>query len=475
MKLKTPLCAGFLVLWYYINMKILLLLSAFFLAFPVSLSAQESIADGDLITTQDSFDIYIVKLVGPQASGKKFKRLILNPDIFNSYSHLSWDAVKTVSQNSIDEYALSEFVLEINPDGTVADPRVYRVSSVSDSDVGEKRWLNITAEEFKSLGYDWDSLYKINRTEASEDFYATAAPLTFAELSAPAGEPAPQPDPGQAEETIVISFSRAECDLEVPTSHATVQSAIDGALNGDTICLLAGVYTENVTIDGKNVILSGASAASTTVRGGGVGGSTVVIKNVSSAMLLENITIENGGDYGIWVEDASPVIKNNIIKDNFAGMRILGNSRPDIRYNVFADNLQGGAIVHNGALSDYTIDHNTFVDNGASGGKATILFDSAFLSSPISVTNNIFLRGLYGIHEPGPFNSKINNNLFYGQTQSYVRKEYSNYNSASALNALTHATGNKEGDPLLDADYKPKAGSGAIDGADDRQSNIGAY
>jgi len=141
-------------------------------------TSAETIIDGDLVSTSNSFDIYIVKLVGV----KKFKRLILNPDIFNSYGHLKWENVKTVSQSTIDQYILSELVVEINPDGSIADPKVYRVRSAENNDVGERRWLNISSGEFDAAGYDWDSLYHVNHTEASPGFYPTKSSLTYQDI-----------------------------------------------------------------------------------------------------------------------------------------------------------------------------------------------------------------------------------------------------------------------------------------------------
>ncbi len=134
----------------------------------------KAIVDGDLIKTAQSFDIYIVKLIG----SKKFKRLILNPAIFNSYGHLAWENVKTVSQAVQDAYTLSELVIEVNDDGSVFDPKVYRVSSALNSDVGVKQWLNITAVQFSTSGRDWDAIYKINHTEASPSFYPEGTAIT---------------------------------------------------------------------------------------------------------------------------------------------------------------------------------------------------------------------------------------------------------------------------------------------------------
>ena len=369
-----------------------------------SLAAQ--ISDGDLLTTKGSFDIYIVKLVG----AKKFKRLILNPAIFNSYGHLKWENVKTVSGDILNEYVLSEFVIEVNADGTVFDPKVYKVSSAPDADSGERRWINISAQEFESLGYDWDSIYQINRTEAAENFYSTKPPLTYEAL---------RPAVPIAEKSKVISFSSPDCNLEVPTSHASIQSAIDAAKSGDKICVLAGTYKENVKIDGKDLMLFGAGAAAVKIMS--VGENAVVIKNVSALTLVENIMVTSAKNFGIWLDSASPVIKNNIFQDNFAGIRVFGSSRPNIHHNLFLNNTHG-AIVHNGDVGEYLIDHNTFVDNGNIGGKAAVLLDAGFTASQIRITNNIFSGGVLGIHETVPSNSVINNNLFYGQSENYVRK-----------------------------------------------------
>lgn len=140
--------------------------------------AEQNIVDGDLVTVSPNPDIYIVKIVGV----KKFKRLILNPDIFNSYGHLKWSDVKTIDQATLDLYKLSELVIEINPDGSVADPKVYRVISSGNSDVGERSWLNLTASEFEAAGYDWDSLYHVNHKEALPSFYPTKTPLTYQDV-----------------------------------------------------------------------------------------------------------------------------------------------------------------------------------------------------------------------------------------------------------------------------------------------------
>lgn len=123
-----------------------------------------TIAEGDTIKTADNPDVYIAKYVGTKA----FKRLILNPDVFNSYKHLSWSKIKTVSQAEMDQFTLSDLV---RADG---DSKVYKL--IANGDVGTKQWMNMTAEQFVANGNDWDSIYVINNTD--RDNYTAGTDVT---------------------------------------------------------------------------------------------------------------------------------------------------------------------------------------------------------------------------------------------------------------------------------------------------------
>lgn len=531
-----------------------------FWGFPIK---SQTTSDGNLIKTADSFDIYILKIKG----AKKFKRLILNSEIFNSYEHLKWGNVKTVSRGAVDQYTLSEFVIEVNLDGSVKDPKVYRVTSSANSDVGEKRWLNVSAAEFEALGYDWDSLYFINSMEASPNFYQIKSPLTYADLTAakmPFAQPTPTPAPtpeqpktdtfspiisniaatkvladsatiswitnenantlvryGTSESTLSFSatgtvaqtstttfshnatlsglepntkyyyqgisadssgnvsqittnsFTATDCYGDVPRVHTTIQEAIDAVVkNGGKICVSAGTFKENILINGKDVSIVGAGQASTIITAAQAV-EVFIIKNVAASTSIQNVSIKSGNPYAIRIENASPVVSGNHILNNSGGIRILGNSRPTIVYNIFANN-SGAAIAHNGDLGDYRIDHNTFVGNGTSARVATILLDSAYLSSPITIVNNILVNGFTGVYEVSPSNFYLWNNLLYGNESVHLQRQNSFYYSATAVNELGISSNNIVDDPLLDAAYKPKTNSPAL-GSGTEQSNIGAY
>ena len=120
--------------------------------------AVTTITDGDTIRATGGIDVYIVKLVGT----KKFKRLVLNPQVFTSYGHLKWENVKSVDSATLDGYTTSSLVREIN------DTKVYKL--VPDGDVGTKHWVK-TMDAFNANNYDWSSVYIINKTD--RDNYTT--------------------------------------------------------------------------------------------------------------------------------------------------------------------------------------------------------------------------------------------------------------------------------------------------------------
>jgi len=129
-------------------------------------AAVAGINEGDTIRVANTFDVYIAKYVGT----KMFKRLILNPEVFNSYQHLSWSKVKTVTQAQMDQFTNSSLVRALG------DTKVYMLTP--NGDVGTKQWLNMSAEGFTAAGYDWDSIYVINNVD--RDNYTTGTDITGA-------------------------------------------------------------------------------------------------------------------------------------------------------------------------------------------------------------------------------------------------------------------------------------------------------
>lgn len=135
---------------------------------PVAQAA--TIVDGSLIRNPNAagdakFDVYVVKLMGTQ----KFKRLILNPAIFNSYGNLfKWSNIMTVDQAMMDAYTTSALVR------IETDAKVYALAPAGD--VGSKSWMNVSADTFVAAGGVWNSVYTINGIDGAG--YTAAGDLT---------------------------------------------------------------------------------------------------------------------------------------------------------------------------------------------------------------------------------------------------------------------------------------------------------
>jgi len=127
-------------------------------------SVHAAVADGDLLKSPLNPDVYIVKIYG----GKRFKRLILNPDIFNQYGHLKWENIQLASEDTLASFVTSDLVR------AVGDARVWKL--YPQGDTGSKRQIADPAS-FAALECDWDAIYEINTFER-DSYYVTqnAAP-----------------------------------------------------------------------------------------------------------------------------------------------------------------------------------------------------------------------------------------------------------------------------------------------------------
>lgn len=125
---------------------------------------QSSLKEGDLIQGPDKIKTYIINAQG-------YKRHIFNPAIFNMYGHFKWNQIKQVDQATLDSFATSDIY---RADG---DARVFYLKEIDEANGrAEKRWFNVTAEKFISLGYKWDQIFIINPKE--RDYYQEGLPIT---------------------------------------------------------------------------------------------------------------------------------------------------------------------------------------------------------------------------------------------------------------------------------------------------------
>lgn len=191
--------------------------------------------------------------------------------------------------------------------------------------------------------------------------------------------------------------------FRIPQDLPTIQTALAVSLNGDEIVVSPGMHKGILHFYGADVVLrSGApedaATVAATVLDGGKGGSVIrLLGTESEACVLEGFTIINGRSLyggGIMGNDASAIIRNNIIIGNMAwrdggglyycGGLIQNNTISsnsallsgggllfclgDIRNNTIAGNVageSGGGLFHcNGTLEENIVFNNTADVNG---------------------------------------------------------------------------------------------------------------
>ncbi len=119
--------------------------------------------EGDLIRAAGDFDIFIINQHG-------YKRLFLNPAIFNMYGHLGgWKAVKSVAPSTRDAFITSTHYRYVD------SPKVYH-QEVTGEDTGILHWINMNAEDFLAQGGKGEAVFTINKSEL--DWYQKGTELT---------------------------------------------------------------------------------------------------------------------------------------------------------------------------------------------------------------------------------------------------------------------------------------------------------
>lgn len=154
-------------------------------------------------------------------------------------------------------------------------------------------------------------------------------------------------------------------DCAVPGAYATIQAAVSNPACTQVL-VAAGTYNENVVIT-RNIVLSGAGAATTIINGGG-NGPVIRVRN-GAAPTIQGFTI-TGGDAsghlgcggGVSIVNAAATVRDNVIRNNVASSD--GNV-PGWGGGVCA--MTGTATVH--------IYNNTVQNNAAFSTTTTTLDD----------------------------------------------------------------------------------------------------
>ena len=161
----------------------------------------------------------------------------------------------------------------------------------------------------------------------------------------------------------LISLGASADTINVPDEYPTIQEAINNAQSGDTVLVAAGVYTENINFSGKDIVVGSLymttrniDLISQTIIDADSGSVVSIVNEEGPAAQLIGFTITGGTGTvinqeffggGIFIKNASPVIQDNIIKENVmlmgcanrgGGLAITDSSNPLIIRNTITQN-----------------------------------------------------------------------------------------------------------------------------------------
>lgn len=190
----------------------------------------------------------------------------------------------------------------------------------------------------------------------------------------------------------VLSSGVVASTIRVPQDQPTIQLAIAYSATGDVILVAPGTYYENLTIDGKSVVLNSVGgAAVTSLRPADQYGRILLLTGSSNSSEISGFTFSGTNSNAIWVDGADkPRIRYCVFHHNYSEAIFITQGSPVISRNVFYQNGGNSCIGVIGGTGTTSIYNNTF-DRNARGFYSLI--------STTKAENNIVYRsGYYGIY-----------------------------------------------------------------------------
>jgi len=184
------------------------------------------------------------------------------------------------------------------------------------------------------------------------------------------------------------------CDVAVPNDHDTVQWGIDSAMAGDTVCVGPGTWYEHVTFNGATITLLGVEGPGATILDGE--GSEVPVVRFDSAETadteMRGFTVQNGGDGGIAISDASPTLTELWVEWNAGdlggGVTVEGGGATMTQVLIYGNTSSAGGglyVSESELVLDRVVIQGNLADDAGGGIYAS---DSAIEALDLELTSN---------------------------------------------------------------------------------------
>lgn len=223
---------------------------------------------------------------------------------------------------------------------------------------------------------------------------------------------------------LILPSLSLSATIRIPGDYPTIQSAITVSQSGDLLLVAPGTYNENISFQGKAIVLKSEQGSEVTHIAGDQTANVVTFNlGEDPWTVIEGFTITNG-NRGILCEDASPTIRKNTITGNVCGEGGAGilcsNSSAVISQNIISENsahLDGGGIECR-LNAKPLIKYNIIRNNSCRLYGAGIECDSSLPE----IVNNLIYGNINegfdgaGIDIYGGYRPVIMNNTIYGNT-----------------------------------------------------------
>ncbi|MEW5801617.1 MAG: Ig-like domain-containing protein [bacterium] len=219
------------------------------------------------------------------------------------------------------------------------------------------------------------------------------------------------------QEVVSVSWSSSS----IPEWHVypggSIQTTVAAAANGESVVVHPGIYEEYINFSGKALTLRSLQpgdpdvVAATIIDGRQAGNVITFDHGEKCSAVVNGITIRNGKPYGIWLNSASPLIRNCQIMGTGGYGIYSQNSVSSIENNTISNNNTYG-IYCTGSASP-TIFRNTIHHNIQGGIHYTG-------SAPIVILYNSIHNNSMGIYSNGTGEMLVNRNNLFDNSDYFI-------------------------------------------------------
>ena len=202
-----------------------------------------------------------------------------------------------------------------------------------------------------------------------------------------------------------------------------IQSALDSAEVNDTIFVYIGYYPENIMIN-KSIKLVGEDKDLVIIDGNSER-DVIIVNEEADNCFISNFSVtseEKDYNYGIHVYSDNVNISNNIVFDNYHGIKLHYSEKSIVFNNFVRDNTNYGIVL------DFSSNNNIFSNNVFSNALAGIYLARSDYNN---IKNNKFISSSQtGLEfSSGSRHNKVNLNTFSGGRYLVKTCCNSNYNT----------------------------------------------